>query len=290
MLSDLFSWDISQPRGIASPPPLLLLWFAFRFVLWDISNSSPIHICNGSRSCDLLSDLFFEILATAKVPCWLVISCVFAFRFVLWDISNKALFLSILPISNCCDLLSDLFFEIIYSEEAECFHTYCMLWFALRLSFEILATAISSGKYPYPCCDLLSDLFFEDISNSSSGIFNLHKEALWFAFRFVLWDISISSIEVHLQWSYRCDLLSDLFFEILATAESQQHNTYEKGLWFAFRFVLWDISNSQAFLYLRVLLWFAFRFVLWDISNSLFGLVEWIKSVVICFQICSLRY
>ena len=138
-------------------------------------------------------------------------------------------------------------------------------------------------------CDLLSDLFFT-IFATAKGKYSAKRHGLWFAFRFIFYDICNSILQIcyrsrrvvicfqiyflrYLQQHIavkvriiiRCDLLSDLFFTIFATAQV---------------FALGSASR----------LWFAFRFIFYDICNSSLGYGSLPLSVVICFQIYFLRY
>ena len=140
-----------------------------------------------------------------------------------------------------------------------------------------------------PCCDLLSDLFFT-IFATARFITTGWCNKLWFAFRFIFYDICNSHggfvgepdivvicfqiyflryLQQHGKGyepiSLGCDLLSDLFFTIFATAS--------------------DVRTMQA-----TQLWFAFRFIFYDICNSktVIGILN--ATVVICFQIYFLRY
>ena len=287
LLSDLF-FTIFATAYPCSYRTLSLLWFAFRFIFYDICNSlaisrssiSSVVICfqiyflrylqqrllvyaQRRLRCDLLSDLFFTIFATANQ-------------------NLRAKF-------GCCDLLSDLFFTIF-------------------------ATALMRRACHSSRCDLLSDLFFTIFATAFCTIKTFWSE-LWFAFRFIFYDICNSKLyrvislflvvicfqiyflrylQQHIRlrindaavvicfqiyflrylqqqfivWikeRVSCDLLSDLFFTIFATAETfAGHCT--AALWFAFRFIFYDICNSTR-----------------AIANLQLG-------VVICFQIYFLRY
>ena len=189
------------------------------------------------------------------------------------------------------------------------------------------------------CCGLLSDLFFTIFATAS--LWNGQQAfRLWFAFRFIFYDICNSRMIFfekgvtvvicfqiyflrYLQQPYReapqnrfvvicfqiyflrylqqlelkkhldyvgCDLLSDLFFTIFATA-TPLSKRYTRSLWFAFRFIFYDICNSSFLVRNRtvsVVICFQIYFLRYLQQHHLFFSIS--KPVVICFQIYFLRY
>ncbi len=235
---------------------------------------------------------------TARYACLSSYPLWFAFRFCIFDI-DKQLYPYDETIPDGCDLLSDF---VSLTSTNNSVITYCCparLWFAFRFCiFDIDKQRSWLPKCQRSCCDLLSDFVSLTSTNNSSEdathsftvvicfqiLYLWHRQttfikisimlfALWFAFRFCIFDIDKQPVICLSDGDVGCDLLSD-FVSLTST-----NNTY--GVWRHRRVVvicfqilyLWHRQTtgrgSQA---LHRTLWFAFRFCIFDIDKQHTGL------------------
>ena len=218
------------------------LWFAFKFYLWQ-------------RSYKMYKDMqSFDLL-------W------FAFKFYLWQRSYK--------FSSFLHLISLLWFAFkFYLWQRSYKKTIQLpLELAVVICFQILSltTFLQAGVFTARAkisCDLLSNFIFDNVLTSLT-LDDTIVIRLWFAFKFYLWQRSykptrrlkrhlrvvicfqILSLTTFLQvaiciWQlrFRCDLLSNFIFDNVLT--SMSFINYNKWtLWFAFKFYLWQRSYKQ---------------------------------------------
>ena len=145
--------------------------------------------------CDLLSDLFFEILATTRRT------------------DSRC--------SRSCDLLSDCSLRYLLQRQCRLLHVQAVLWFAFRLFFEIFAY------------------------NSDSRLHGPSNQLL-ICFQIVLWDICYnrSSLQTGPCGLKSCDLLSDCSFRYLLQLACPHPFCLLLLVVICFQIVLWDICYN----------------------------------------------
>ena len=219
-----------------------MLWFAFKFYLWQRSYNQMLWI-----NLWLCVVICFQILSLTtflqyrnrKVCLGCVVIC--------FQILSLTTFLqSVAMIQPClmsCDLLSNFIFDNVLTIESPVNRYALVLWFAFK--------------------------FYLWQRSYNVMLFNYTVHLLWFAFKFYLWQRSynccgefsrnlivvicfqILSLTTFLQFKYTiirfttsCDLLSNFIFDNVLTMPDYLH-LIELPLWFAFKFYLWQRSYNS---------------------------------------------
>jgi len=245
-----------------------LLWFAFKFYLWQRSYkdhnvklvTEKVVICFQILSLTtFLQVLLLCAIPTAVVICFQILSLT-TFLQAFWnELMN----------SYCCDLLSSFIFDNVLTrvKRQERAQERCDL--LSNFIFDNVLTRVQGLLVIVHRCDLLSNFIFDNVLTSSTNRPS-SKTALWFAFKFYLWQRSykkqqrflqknwvvicfqilslttfLQATELRVKPFHRCDLLSNFIFDNVLTSV-WWFNIANFELWFAFKFYLWQRSYKNS--------------------------------------------
>jgi len=268
----------------------LLLWFAFKFYLWQRSYklssqvllSQQVVICfqilslttflqanntmtKNEISCDLLSNFIFDNVLTSLLENrWRIRRLWFAFKFYLWQRSYKLSAISI----DCCWVV--ICFQIL---SLTTFLQVNLILIYLRTSCDLLSNFIfdnvltreNNRRYRWASCDLLSNFIFDNVLTREK-VMNDNESKLWFAFKFYLWQRSYKKLRQQMRHRYVVicfQILSLTTF--LQVVERMKRSEISCDL--LSNFIFDNVLTRKLAKQIHCCkLWFAFKFYLWQRS------------------------
>ena len=159
------------------------------------------------------------------------------------------------------------------------------MWFAFKLISLSYWIQLSLHRSAFRSrCDLLSNLYLCHIEYSiKNGL--MYCILLWFAFKLISLSYWIQLISYRPVRKDCCDLLSNLYLchiEYSPISEITKVTTVV----ICFQTYIFVILNTAPFdlIHVQILLWFAFKLISLSYWIQRYGLLSYLRTVVICFQ------